>query len=305
VLGGERGLLGLILFGHFLGVAAGSLRVLELLVLDREEFGAQALHLLLGGRPHIGRGDDGAKPARGRDRLQAGNTDAHDEHLRGGHGAGRRHHHRKGAAKGLGALDDGAIAGEVRLRRQHVHHLRAGDARHQFHRKRGDAGIRHRLQRGVIAVRIHDRDDQRAALVFRELGGFRPFHLDDDVGILHRIRADRGADRGEIGIRQAGLDACTGLDRDLDAERLEFLHRVGRGRDAWFGGIDLPGNRNLHEASGRRGARVLDGSCASASRHNFGNVQTRKIAIRIRMRATLAEPHFTSWMKPSYVASWA
>src|SRR5487761_2182839 len=39
VLGGQRGLLGLILFRHFLGVAAGGLRVLEFLVLDRQELG--------------------------------------------------------------------------------------------------------------------------------------------------------------------------------------------------------------------------------------------------------------------------
>jgi len=50
--------------------------VLEFLVLDREEFGAETFDLLLGCGPHVGRGDDGAKPARGRDRLQAGDADA-------------------------------------------------------------------------------------------------------------------------------------------------------------------------------------------------------------------------------------
>jgi hypothetical protein len=49
VLGHQRGLLGLVVLGHFLGVAAGGLGVLEFLVLDREEFRAQAFDLLLGG----------------------------------------------------------------------------------------------------------------------------------------------------------------------------------------------------------------------------------------------------------------
>ena len=81
MLGGERGLLGLVLFRHLLGVAAGGLRVLEFLVLDREEFCAEAFDLLLGRGPHVSRGDDGAKPPRGGDRLQAGDADAHHEHF--------------------------------------------------------------------------------------------------------------------------------------------------------------------------------------------------------------------------------
>ena len=65
-----------------------------------------------------------------------------------------------------------------------------------------DAGIRHRLERRVIAVGVHDRDHQRTALVVRKLRRLRPLHLDDDVGVLHRIGADGGADRGEFRIRQ-------------------------------------------------------------------------------------------------------
>src|SRR3979411_3199403 len=52
VLGGERGLLGLILFRHFLGVAACGLGLLELLVLDREKLGTQAFNLLSHRTPH-------------------------------------------------------------------------------------------------------------------------------------------------------------------------------------------------------------------------------------------------------------
>ena len=58
VVADERRLLRLVLLGHFLGVAAGGFRRLELFVLDRDEFGAEAFHLLLRRGPHIGRGDD-------------------------------------------------------------------------------------------------------------------------------------------------------------------------------------------------------------------------------------------------------
>ena len=97
VLGGQRRLLGLVFLRHFLGVAAGGLGRLELLVLDREELRAERGDLLLGGRAHVGRRHDRAETPRGGDRLQAGDADAHDEHLRGRHGAGRRHHHRQRA----------------------------------------------------------------------------------------------------------------------------------------------------------------------------------------------------------------
>src|SRR6267154_468826 len=53
----------------------------------RPGIGAVAFDLLFGGGPHVGRSDDGAKPPRGRDRLQAGDADAHHEHFCGGNGA--------------------------------------------------------------------------------------------------------------------------------------------------------------------------------------------------------------------------
>ena len=135
VLGGECGLLGLILRRHRLGIAARRLRVLELLVLDGEELRPQALHLFLGRRPHVGRRHNGAEtPGRG-DRLQAGNAHPHDEHLRRRHRAGRRHHHRQRAAVLLRRIDHRAVTRQVRLAREHVHRLRPRDARHQLHGK--------------------------------------------------------------------------------------------------------------------------------------------------------------------------
>src|SRR3981081_2490054 len=73
VLGGKRRLLGLILFRHFLGIAACGFGLLELLVLDREEFGPQAFDLLFHRGPHVGGGDDGAQPPRARARPAGGN----------------------------------------------------------------------------------------------------------------------------------------------------------------------------------------------------------------------------------------
>ena len=184
VLGHQRRLLGLILLRHFLGVAARGLRVLEFFILDRKKFRAEAFDLLLGCGTNVGRRDDRAEPARGRDRLQAGDADAHDEHLRGGNRAGRSHHHRQRAAVFFGRIDHRAIAGEIGLARQHVHRLRAGDARHQLHGEGGNPGVGHLLERGLVAVRIHDGDDQRALLVFGEFGRRRAAHLEHDVGVL-------------------------------------------------------------------------------------------------------------------------
>ena len=170
MLGDQRRLLGLILLRHFLGVAAGGLRRLEFLVLDGDEFGAEAFNLLLGRGPHVGRGDDGAEPARGGDGLQAGDAGAHDENLGGRHRAGRGHHHRQRAAIFGGGVDHRAIAGEVGLAGEHIHHLRAGDARQQLHGECDDSGIGHGAQGVFMAVRVHDGDDDRAFLQARELG---------------------------------------------------------------------------------------------------------------------------------------
>jgi hypothetical protein len=52
------------------------------------------LHLLLDGGPHVEGRDDAAEAAGGRDRLQAGDAGAEDEHLGRRDRAGGRHQHR-------------------------------------------------------------------------------------------------------------------------------------------------------------------------------------------------------------------
>ncbi len=164
----ERCLFRLVFRRHFLGIAAGGLGVLEFLVLDGKEFRAEALDLLLGGRTHVGGGDDGAEPAGGGDRLQAGDAGAHDEYLGRRHRAGRRHHHRQRPAEFFGGIDHRAIAGQIGLAGEHVHRLCAGDARHQFHGESDKAGIGHLLECGLVAVWVHDRNDQGALFISGE-----------------------------------------------------------------------------------------------------------------------------------------
>src|SRR6267143_2022602 len=60
-----------------------------------EESAAQALNLLLGGRPQIVRGDHGSEPARRGDRLKSSDASADDENARGRNGSRRSRKHGK------------------------------------------------------------------------------------------------------------------------------------------------------------------------------------------------------------------
>ena len=109
-------------------VAADALGDLALFVGDEghvDELGAQRFDLFLDRRAHVGRFDHGAQALGGGDRLQAGHADAHDQHARRLDGAGGRHQHRHEALIGVGGHHHGLVAGDVGLRGQHVHRLRA------------------------------------------------------------------------------------------------------------------------------------------------------------------------------------
>ncbi len=93
------------------------------------------------------------------------------------------------------------------------------------------------VERGVVAVGIHDGDDQRARLVGAELGRGRPADLEDDIraadgggGIGRDLRA-RG---GVVRVRDARGEAGARLDGYLGAEGGEFLDGFRSGRDPWF-----------------------------------------------------------------------
>ncbi len=231
MLAGQDSLLGLILRAHRLGVAARRLGVLELFVLDRQELGAQALDLFLGGRAHIGGGDHRAEPPRRGDGLQTRHAHAHDEDLGGGDGARRRHHHREALAKGVGRLDHRAIAGQIGLGRQHVHDLGAGDARHEFHGEGGDVGALQRLDRILFTIGVQHGDDHGAGLERAGLLRRRAAHLQHDVGaVQHRagVGLHRGPGLGIVGVRNGRADARPGLDRDGRAQGDQLLHRLRR-----------------------------------------------------------------------------
>ena len=161
-------LLFLVRGAHLLGVAAGGLGLLELVVLDRDEGGAERLHLLLGGRTHVGRGHDAAQaPCRG-DGLEAGDADAHDHDAGRRHGAGGGHHHGKGAAEFRRRIDDGAISRQIGLAGQHVHRLGAGDAGHQFHREGVDLGVGVGLELITLLIGLKNGDQHGAGLHQRQ-----------------------------------------------------------------------------------------------------------------------------------------
>ena len=73
-----------------------------------EEGGAEALDLLPDGRPNVEAGDDRSEPARRRDRLQAGDAGAEDEHLGRGDRPGRGHQQREEPRQPVGG-DDAAL----------------------------------------------------------------------------------------------------------------------------------------------------------------------------------------------------
>src|SRR5262249_17417395 len=140
----------------------------------------------------------------------------------------------------------GAVAREIGLAGEHVHHLRAGDARQQLHREGDDAGIGHGLERRVLAVGIHHGDDERALLVVGELGGSRPTHLEHDVGIL-RGGFDHGrAGGGEFCVGNPGFRSSGRLDGDIGAERFHLLDCFRRRSDPVFRRIDLARYGNAH-----------------------------------------------------------
>ena len=162
VAGHQLGL-SLLIFGrHFRRVAARTFALDPGDILDEDRLGAERLDLFLRRRADVRGADLRAEPLGGGDRLQAGDPDAHDEDFGRADRAGGGHHHRERAAIGRRRLDHRLVAGEVRLRRQDVHRLGAGDARHPLHRQRLESGRGVSLDRLAAPQRIERTDQQRA-----------------------------------------------------------------------------------------------------------------------------------------------
>ena len=122
-------------FGELLRVAAARFGRAEVEV---DERAADRADLVGGCRAHVVGRDDAAEPLGRRDRLQARDARAEHEHARGSEGSGGGHRHAEHAPERVGGERHEPVAGEQRLRRQHVHRLRARDARQQVERERGD-----------------------------------------------------------------------------------------------------------------------------------------------------------------------
>ena len=156
---GQRLLLGgALLVGQLARVAA----LAAGLQAEVEPLRAQRLDLLCHLGAHVIAGRARAQALGGRERLQPGDADAQHEHLRRRDRAGGGHQHRVEAAHLLGAEQRGAVAGDVALRGQRVHRLRARDPRDRLHRERGRPGIGQRA-RGLRAGQRREEADQDRA----------------------------------------------------------------------------------------------------------------------------------------------
>jgi len=225
--GNQLFLLRLVGLRHRLGITSGCLGLAELRVLDCDELGAERGDLLLGRRAHVGRGDDAAESSRRRDRLQTGDADTHDEHLRGRHRARRRHHHRHGLMQHRSCIDHRLVARKVRLARENVHRLRARDPRHEFHSHQRSAGAHERVETGSIIEWRQDRHHEATGVETLELVRFGPSHLQQDVRSADRLgRAadDRGARRCQRLVSDSGGRSGTSHHPHCGAEPDQFFH---------------------------------------------------------------------------------
>ena len=153
------------------------------MLLDRhfEEHGTEALHLFFDRRSNVERRDDGAEASCGCNRLEARHAGAENEHARGWQGPRRGHQHREQATAGGGSQQHRLVTGHRGLRRQHVHRLRACDARQQHERERRELALRELPEQ--LGHRLEERDQNAAVAVRRKIGDRRRLYLHHDVGL--------------------------------------------------------------------------------------------------------------------------
>ena len=229
--------------GHFLGVAVGGLLRGDG---DGDELGAHGLDLLARFGAQVGGLDDGAHGVGGADGGEAADAGADDVH------GGRRDLARGGdlaseqAAEGIGGLDHGAVAGDVGHRGQHVHRLRARQARHGVHRECGEVRGREVVDKLRIAARGQSGDEHRAGLHQVAVLARRGVEGGDDVRAPH-ILADESCAGGYVKIvGVGGMVAGPGLDVDVVAELDQLGDRVRRRRDERLPGIRFNGDSDSH-----------------------------------------------------------
>ncbi|MNT32677.1 hypothetical protein D3C72_1685730 [compost metagenome] len=140
----------------------------------------------------------------------------------------------------------GLVAGDVGLRRQHVHALRARGARRGFQGKGGD--VRGGHARVVLGIEGIEHADQHGAwLHLGQLGLVRGTHLQDQLR-AQRLGggADGGADRFVRAVRLAGAYAGSRLDDYLVALGDVLLDGLRGGGDASLAGPRLLRDADVH-----------------------------------------------------------
>ena len=223
--GNEFGLRGFFGVGEFARIAARARGVLERV--GHDELGAKRFDLLARRGTHVGRRHHGPEPARRGDRLQSRNARAHDEDLGGTDRAGSGHHHRHGALEDGGSLDHRLVAGEIGLAGKDIHHLGAGDARHELHRNERDAGISQSGDVGLMPEGIHAADDESACRDALEHIGTGAADGEDHIRTLgnRSSRAERGACCSVVRIGESRLGAGIGFNGEFGTK----CHESGNG----------------------------------------------------------------------------
>ncbi len=241
----------LLLFGRkFFGVTACGLRVFA--EIELEKLRAERLHLLFNDRSNVVTADDRAQAARRCDRLQSGNAGAEHQHLCRRYRSGRRREHRKKLRQVCRGQKHGLITGDVALRRECVHGLRARDARDHLHGDRRQSGIGQPSGERRIAERIEKSDRDAAAPQRRQ--GFVAGTADGDerVGLARQIGDvvnDRRAGGGVLFVGKGGRDAGAALNGDCDLRFGEARDGFGHEGDAALLNRGLAGNGNDHSRS--------------------------------------------------------
>ncbi len=248
--GDEFSLSGLIFGRHLRGIAAGALALDTLHILDENGLCAQRHDLFLGRSAHIGGRDLRAQPPRGCNRLQARDADPHDEHARRRDGACGGHHHRESAAIFGRCVQHRLVTGKIRLARQDIHRLRAGDARHEFHRQCFESGGGIGIDPCALRKRAEARDDPRTRGSSRNARRIGALNAEQNVGARHRRRAvaNRRACIAELRIADRGQRPCARLHRNARAQCDEFLDRLRRCRDAALTSVLFFQDRDFHAA---------------------------------------------------------
>ena len=246
---GQRGALAVeLLGGQLAGVAADALGRHA----GVEEGGAQALGLFLGGGPDVVGLDHGAEPARRGDRLQAGDADAHDEHLGRRHRPRRRHEHGEELGQVLRRRQPGPVARDGRLGAQGVHALGPADARQEVEAEDGRL-LGGQRAHGVFGLGHAEEAQQCRALgQTRHVLGARWVHPDHQPGTRERRRRVGGHGRPGVGVgavAERGLRAGAGLHADLPARADQLLDHVGDESHAALAWTGLGGDLQFHGCS--------------------------------------------------------